>query len=69
MKSAICEPPAAFADDGPAPLDAVLITEELRRRFVRRPDYESENPALVSLTQTLADSPRSILRAIALTRR
>jgi PAS domain S-box-containing protein len=46
-------------------LDAVLRTEELRRRTWRRPDYEKESRALVSLAQALADSPRTVLQTLA----
>ena len=48
-----------------AALESVLCTEELNRRPARRPDYERENRALVSLAQALADSPRTILQAMA----
>jgi PAS domain S-box-containing protein len=42
-----------------------LCTEELNRRPSRPPDYETENRALVALVQALADSPRTILQALA----
>ena len=48
-----------------AALESVLCTEELNRRPARRPDYERENRALVSLAQALADSPRTILQTLA----
>ena len=47
------------------PLEAVLCTEELNRRPSRPPDYERENRALVSLAQSLADSPHTILQTLA----
>jgi PAS domain S-box-containing protein len=47
------------------PLDSILCTEELRRRPSRRPDYEKESRALVSLARALADSPRSVLQTLA----
>lgn len=50
---------------GLAPLDAVLCTGELARRPARPPDYETENRALAVLVQALADSPRTILQALA----
>ncbi len=46
-------------------LESVLCTEELHRRPSRPPDYERESRALVSLAQSLADSPRTILQALA----
>jgi signal transduction histidine kinase/CheY-like chemotaxis protein len=59
------EPSAALQDDTPVPLESILCTEELRQRPARQPDYEAENRALVALTQALADSPSTILQAIA----
>ncbi len=54
------------ADVAPGvPLESVLCTEELDRRPARPPDYEAENQALVSLAQALADSPSTILQALA----
>jgi PAS domain S-box-containing protein len=49
----------------PVPLESILCTEELRRRTPRRPDYEKENRALVSLAQALSDSPRTVLQTLA----
>jgi signal transduction histidine kinase len=46
-------------------LESVLCTEELQRRPSRPPDYEQENAALVSLSNALADSPRTVLQALA----
>ena len=53
------------ADAASVPLEAVLCTEELSRRPARAPDFESENRALISLAQALADTPLSILQALA----
>ena len=47
------------------PLESILCTEELRRRPSRRPDYEKESRALVSLARALADSPLTILQTLA----
>jgi PAS domain S-box-containing protein len=51
--------------DSAVPLESILRTEELYRRPSRPPDYEKENRALVALVSALADSPRSILQALA----
>jgi PAS domain S-box-containing protein len=51
--------------EGAVPLEAVLCTDELKRRPARPPDYEQENRALVALSQALADSPRTILQTLA----
>ena len=48
-----------------ASLDSILCTEELQRRPSRLPDYEKENRALVALMSALADSPSTVLRALA----
>jgi len=45
--------PSAFAQ--------VIRTEELRTRFAREPDFQSESRALVELAQALASNPRQIL--------
>ena len=50
---------------GAAPLESILCTEELHRRPKRPPDHETENRALAALASALADSPRSILQALA----
>jgi len=55
----------ADTETTPAPLEAILCTEELIRRPSRPPDYEKENRALVALIQALTDSPQSILQALA----
>src|SRR5665213_2955965 len=51
--------------DAPVALESVLCTEELNRRPSRAPDYETENRALVALSQALADSPRTVLQTLA----
>lgn len=51
--------------DSLVPLDAVLRTEQLRKRPSRPPDYAAESRALASLVQALADAPRTILQALA----
>src|SRR6185437_2974816 len=51
--------------DGVIPLDAILCTEELRRRPTRPPDYATENRALATLVAALADAPRTILQTLA----
>jgi GAF domain-containing protein len=51
--------------DATAPLESILRTERLRARPQRSPDHESENRALASLVQALADSPRTILQTLA----
>jgi len=50
---------------GAAPLESILCTEELRRRPSRSPDHAKENRALVNLVSALADSPSTILQALA----
>src|SRR5687768_4436852 len=65
MKAAQDESPTLLPSDSLVPLESVLCTEELNRRPMRPPDYERENRALVSLAQALAESPRTILQALA----
>jgi signal transduction histidine kinase len=60
-----CETPRTPVPPGALPLEAILCTEELRKRFSREPDYETENSALVALARALADSPESILQVLA----
>ena len=48
-----------------ASLESILCTEELQRRPSRPPDYEKENRALVALVSALADSPGTVLQALA----
>jgi DNA-binding CsgD family transcriptional regulator len=46
-------------------LDAVIITDELSTRPLRRPDYEIENRAMVALAEELSNSPETILQRLA----
>jgi PAS domain S-box-containing protein len=48
-----------------ASLDSILCTEELRRRPLRLPDYQTENRALTALASALADSRSNILQTLA----
>jgi PAS domain S-box-containing protein len=48
-----------------ASLESILCTEELQRRPSRPPEYEKENRALVALVSALADSPSTVLQALA----
>ena len=45
-------------------LNAVLRTAQLHHRQRRRPDYEAESRALLSLAQMLANPPRDILQRL-----
>src|SRR5262245_31589433 len=65
MKSTEDQAPTALPDDGLVPLAAILCTEELNGRPTRPRDYETENRALASLAQALAESPRAILQTLA----
>ena len=56
---------SAFAAGAEASLESVLCTEELVGRPSRPPDYQKENGALVSLSNALADSPRTVLQTLA----
>jgi signal transduction histidine kinase/ActR/RegA family two-component response regulator len=47
-----------------APLESILLTDQLHQRPSRASDYKAENDALVSLTQSLADSPQAILQKL-----
>jgi PAS domain S-box-containing protein len=47
-----------------ASLESILITEELKQRPSRPPDYETENRALLSIAQHMADSPRGTLQKL-----
>jgi PAS domain S-box-containing protein len=47
-----------------ARLEDILITDELKRRPARRPDYEAENRALAALAEAMAISPATILQAM-----
>ena len=46
-------------------LESILCTEELRRRPSRTADYKRETIALATLSNALADSPRTILQTLA----
>lgn len=48
-----------------ASLESILRTEELTRRPSRPPDYRKENSAMVSLSNALTDSPRTVLQTLA----
>ncbi len=52
-------------DQIPASLESILITDELNSRPSRPPDYETENRALLSIAQHMADSPRDTLKKLA----
>lgn len=52
-------------DANGVPLDSILAAEELDRRPARPRQYELEYRALMFLTQALADSPHTILQALA----
>ncbi len=53
------------APGGSVPLASILLTEQLRRRPSRPPQFEKENSALAALVSALADSPRTILQTLA----
>ena len=65
MKSTQDQSPTALPGDGLVPLESILCTEELNGRPTRPRDYETENRALASLAQALAESPRAILQTLA----
>ncbi len=46
-------------------LDSILFTHELDDRPFRQPDHKKESRALIALTQSLAESPQTILQALA----
>ena len=56
-----------MADYNAAPVspDSILFTEELDRRPLRPPDYEKESRALGALMEALANSPQTVLQALA----
>jgi PAS domain S-box-containing protein len=58
-------PVEASIPPGTVSLEAILCTEELRRRAWRPPDYEKENRALVALAGALVESPFDILQTLA----
>ncbi|HTC54235.1 MAG TPA: ATP-binding protein [Steroidobacteraceae bacterium] len=45
-------------------VDAVIITDELKRRPSRAPDFESENRVLLKLANTMAQDPRRALQEL-----
>jgi PAS domain S-box-containing protein len=45
-------------------IDDVLITDDLKRRPARPPDYAAENLALAELAEGMADSPQTILQKL-----
>jgi hypothetical protein len=51
--------------NAPVALESILCTEELTRRPSRPPEFERENQALIALIQTMVDSPKDILQALA----
>ena len=57
--------PSSALRESPVPLAAILRTDELDHRPARPPAYETETRALDDLMQILADSPRTILQALA----
>ena len=67
MKHSKNDSPATGANDTHVPLESVLCTEELKHRSSRPPDYATENRALGTLVQALADSPNTILQTLAQT--
>ena len=58
-------PVEASIPPGTVSLEAILCTEELRRRPWRPPDHEKENRALVALGSVLVESPSNILQKLA----
>jgi len=56
---------ADWPTEGIAPLESILITEQLQQRPSRPPDYQAENQALAALVQALADAPDTILQVLA----
>lgn len=58
-------PVEASMPPGTVSLEAILCTEELRRRPWRPPGYEKENRALVALARALVESPFNILQTLA----
>ena len=65
MNPANAESSTVRPSNSRVPLESILCTEELNRRPSRPPDYETENRSLLALAQALADSPRTILQALA----
>jgi PAS domain S-box-containing protein len=50
---------------GLVPLEEILCTDEIRRRPLRAPDFETESRALGHLLDALAQSPRTIFQSLA----
>lgn len=48
----------------PVPLEAVISTEELKLRPSRMPEHEAVTAALITLAQTMANSPEHILQKL-----
>jgi signal transduction histidine kinase len=46
------------------PLEAVICTDELRRRASRPPDFEAENRAILSLARQLTHTPDAVLQGL-----
>jgi signal transduction histidine kinase len=57
------QPPSSFRTPF-VPLESVLCTEELNRRPARKPNLEAVTGALVTLAQTLANSPERTLQQL-----
>lgn len=51
-------------DEAVASLESILITDQLKQRPSRPPDYAAENRALLSIAQHMADSPRTTLQKL-----
>jgi len=54
--------PQPARSDSSTPLQAVIITDELSKRAARQANHAALNSALVSLAQTMANSPERILQ-------
>jgi len=54
--------PQPARSDSSAPLQAVIITDELSKRAARPPNHAALNSALVTLAQTMANSPERMLQ-------
>jgi len=55
---------ASAQESMPLPLEAVISTQKLDLRPARQPDFEAMNHALLTLAQTLANSPEKILQQL-----
>lgn len=65
MSRSVKLPKSNVIEAGEVPLESILCTEELRRRPSRPPDYQKENAALLALSNSLADAPRTVLQTLA----